>query len=51
MHATEMGLKTIKNEGSQKSLISKMQTRKDLYALTLYEKYNELDQSLFNFKV
>ena len=51
MQATEVGLKAIKAEGSQNSVVSKMQTRKDLYTLTSYEKYNQLDQSLFNFKV
>jgi len=51
MHATEIGLQAIKTEGTQKSVVSKMQNRKELYAMTFYEKYNELDQSLFNFKV
>jgi methylisocitrate lyase len=51
MQATERGLKAIKTEGSQNSVVPFMQTRKDLYALTSYEKYSELDQSLFNFKV
>jgi methylisocitrate lyase len=51
MQATERGLKAIKKEGSQISVVPSMQTRKDLYALTSYEKYNELDQSIFNFKI
>lgn len=51
MKATESGLLCIKNEGSQNKVLPDMQTRKDLYKLTDYEKYNELDQSIFNFKI
>jgi len=51
MRATENGLKVIKEQGSQHSVIPQMQTRKDLYALTSYEKYNDLDKSLFNFNI
>lgn len=51
MQATENGLTAIKTKGSQNSVVDQMQTRKDLYKLTSYERYNELDQSVFNFKI
>lgn len=38
-------------EGSLESSLPRMQTRHDLYELLQYERYNEFDQSLFNFKV
>lgn len=49
MKSTIDGLAEIKAKGTQEGLLDKMQHRKDLYALTGYEKYNELDSSLFNF--
>lgn len=49
MKATIDGLSEIKAKGTQEGLLDKMQHRKDLYTLTDYEKYNELDSSLFNF--
>jgi len=51
MGAVERGLKQIQKEGSQESLLPAMQTRKELYELTQYERYNEFDQSIFNFKL
>ena len=45
----EDGLKQIFEEGHQKNVIDKMQTRKRLYELVEYEKYGEFDQSVFNF--
>ncbi len=51
MKAVEDGLRTIASEGTQESLLDKMQTRKRLYELVHYERYNQFDQSLFNFKV
>lgn len=51
MGAIEAGLSEIKAKGTQESLVDKMQTRKRLYEILNYEKYNEFDQSLFNFKV
>jgi methylisocitrate lyase len=38
-------------EGSLESSLPRMQTRADLYELLQYERYNEFDQNLFNFKV
>jgi methylisocitrate lyase len=51
MKAVEEGLKVIKAEGTQESLLEKMQHRKELYELTDYERYNQLDQNIFNFKL
>ena len=48
---TEKGLDIIKSTGSQEAALPLMQTRKDLYALTEYERYNEFDQNIFNFKL
>ena len=46
------GLRDIlKEQGSMAGALELMQTRKDLYALTDYERYNEFDQNLFNFKL
>lgn len=51
MKSVEEGLTQILSQGSQKNIIDKMQTRKELYELLQYEKYNDLDQSIFNFKI
>jgi methylisocitrate lyase len=51
MKATIDGLNEIKAKGTQEGLLDKMQHRKDLYALTHYEDYNNFDQSIFNFKL
>ncbi|MFN7824190.1 MAG: methylisocitrate lyase [Pseudobdellovibrionaceae bacterium] len=51
MKAVEEGLKVIKAQGTQESLLDKMQHRKELYELTDYERYNNLDQNIFNFKL
>ena len=51
MKAVEDGLKIIRDEGSQQSLIERMQTRADLYKLLRYEQYNAFDASIFNFRV
>ncbi len=45
------GLKTIKKEGSQESVVNKMQTRSELYDLLHYQSYNALDQKVFNFNL
>ena len=49
MKSVEEGLKIIFEEGHQKNLIDKMQTRKRLYELVDYEKYNSLDEKIYNF--
>ncbi len=51
LKAVEDGLKTIREEGSQESLLDKMQTRKRLYEVLGYEEFNTFDQSLYNFKI
>jgi methylisocitrate lyase len=51
MKAVEDGLDTIYKEGSQESIVDKMQTRKRLYEVLHYEQYNTFDQNLFNFKL
>jgi methylisocitrate lyase len=51
MHGAERGLDIIKSTGSQNEALDLMQTRKDLYALTAYEDYNQFDQNIFNFKL
>ena len=45
------GLKEIKEKGHQKDLLKKMQTRKELYDTLQYEKYNDFDKDIFNFKL
>src|SRR5256885_16123259 len=40
MKAAEEGLKTIRDQGTQQSLIGHMQTRAELYKLLRYEQYN-----------
>lgn len=49
--AADKGLNILKDQGSFTGALDIMQTRKDLYALTDYERYNEFDQNLFNFKL
>ena len=49
MKSVEDGLRAIFADGHQNNLISKMQTRKRLYDLVEYEKYNSLDEKIYNF--
>ena len=49
MKSVEDGLKTIFADGHQNNIIDKMQTRKRLYELVEYEKYNSLDEKIYNF--
>lgn len=51
MKAVEDGLRQIKEKGTQEGLLGDMQTRKRLYEILEYERYNQFDQSVFNFKV
>ncbi len=51
MGVAEEALSTIAREGTQESLVERMQTRKRLYELLDYESYNDFDQNLFNFHV
>ena len=49
MKNVEDGLRDIYSSGHQNNIISKMQTRKRLYELVEYEKYNSLDEKIYNF--
>ena len=49
MKNVEDGLRAIFADGHQNNIIDKMQTRKRLYDLVEYEKYNALDEKIFNF--
>jgi methylisocitrate lyase len=49
MKNVEDGLRDIYKNGHQNNIIDKMQTRKRLYELVDYEKYNSLDEKIFNF--
>lgn len=50
MKNVEDGLKAIFKDGHQNNIIDKMQTRKRLYKLVEYEKYNTLDKKITDFK-
>ena len=49
MKSVEEGLIDIFKRGHQNNIIDKMQTRKRLYELVEYEKYNSLDEKIYNF--
>ena len=49
MKNVEDGLRDIYVNGHQNNVIDKMQTRKRLYELVDYEKYNSLDEKIYNF--
>ena len=50
MKSVEDGLRAIMNDGHQNNVIDKMQTRKRLYELVEYEKYNTPDKKITDFK-
>ena len=50
MKSVEDGLRAIFVDGHQNDIIDKMQTRKRLYELVEYEKYNTPDKKITNFK-
>ena len=49
MKNVEDGLRAIFADGHQNNILDKMQTRKRLYDLVDYEKYNSLDEKIYNF--
>jgi methylisocitrate lyase len=49
MKSVEDGLRDIFKDGHQNNIIDKMQTRKRLYEIVEYEKYNALDEKIYNF--
>lgn len=51
MKAVEDGFAAIRQQGTQKHIVDRMQTRARLYELIRYEDYNQFDQDIFNFKV
>lgn len=51
MLAVENGLDTIKKHGSQEGIVDQMQTRKRLYEVLKYDKYNQYDSDIFNFEL
>ena len=50
MKNVEDGLRAIMRDGHQNNIIDKMQTRKRLYELVEYEKYNTPDRKITDFK-
>jgi methylisocitrate lyase len=50
MKSVEDGLKSIFKDGHQNNIIDKMQTRKRLYELVDYEKYNTPEKKITDFK-
>tara|TARA_B110000438_G_scaffold260781_1_gene271052 strand:+ start:45 stop:941 length:897 start_codon:yes stop_codon:yes gene_type:complete len=50
MKNVEDGLRVIMKDGHQNNIIDKMQTRKRLYELVEYEKYNTIDKKITDFK-
>jgi len=51
MKAVEDGLATLKQAGTQESLLKEMQTRAELYELLRYKDYEQFDKDVFNFKL
>ncbi|MDX6208732.1 MAG: methylisocitrate lyase [Frankiales bacterium] len=51
MQAIEDGLRTILAEGSQESVVPKMQTRKRLYELLRYDDYSAFDSDIGKFRL
>jgi methylisocitrate lyase len=51
LKAVELGLKVLKKDGTQKNILDKMLTRKELYEVLNYEEYNRWDTEIYNFKV
>ena len=49
MKNVEDGLRAIFKDGHQNNIIDKMQSRKRLYEIVEYEKYNSLDEKIYNF--
>jgi methylisocitrate lyase len=51
LKAVDANFKKIFADGTQDGVIDQMLTRKELYEIVQYEKYNDFDQNIFNFKV
>ena len=50
MRSVEDGLRAIMKDGHQNNILDKMQTRKRLYELVEYEKYNTSEKKITDFK-
>lgn len=51
MKAVEDGFAALKQQGTQRDIVDKMQTRARLYEVIRYEDYNRFDQDTYNFKL
>ena len=51
MYHVENSLRQIKEEGTQESLLEKMQHRSRLYELVEYEDYGKFDEGIYNFSL
>ncbi len=51
MKAAGEVLAEIAETGSQRAMLGRMQTRRELYELLRYEDYNQFDQGIYNFKL
>jgi methylisocitrate lyase len=51
MHAAESGLIALTEQGTQESLLGRMQDRRDLYDLLDYQAYNAFDTGIYNFEL
>jgi len=51
MKAVEDGFAALKQRGTQRDIVDKMQTRARLYEVIRYEDYNRFDQDTYNFKL
>lgn len=51
MKAVEDGLAELKELGTQKGLLERMQTRRRLYDLIRYEEYSRFDRDIYDFRI
>ncbi|MFF0147451.1 methylisocitrate lyase [Amycolatopsis sulphurea] len=51
MHATETGLRTLAEQGTQAPLLDRMQHRRELYELLDYADYTAFDENVFTFRL
>ncbi|MFB6247262.1 MAG: methylisocitrate lyase, partial [Salinibacter sp.] len=51
MKTVREAFETVRDEGTQESLLDQMQTRSELYELLQYERYNTFDDSIYDFSL
>lgn len=51
MKAVEDGLAELRDSGTQRGILDRMQTRRRLYELIRYERYNRLDRDIYDFTI